>query len=230
MRLRSCGWRLVLWLAVAALLPTYLIAASSQEEASRQKKPSIRLKANPPVAFSPGHIAFSAELIGGSDDYADFYCASVEWDWGDGTKSEVKADCEPYEPGKSEIQRRFVGEHTFRVSVGTGNLNQVRPTGSVDTDMHTRMPLSIQYRVRFTLKQKEKVVAPGKRPSPSTKVSAASKKREGTRQARALHQLTSLPRERFGEASIRATFPRPDGGPRRSCRRLRTDGPPVAHR
>src|SRR5262245_22206983 len=69
------------------------------------KKPSISLKANPPVGFSPLRVHVVAEFRGGDDDYADYYCPSIEWDWGDGTVSENSVDCDPYEAGKSEIRR-----------------------------------------------------------------------------------------------------------------------------
>jgi len=74
--------------------------------------------------------------------FEEFYCPSVEWEWGDGTKSESSSDCAPYEPGKSEIKRRFTVEHVFRAgayrvmfhlkrrdkSVGAASVNiQVRP-------------------------------------------------------------------------------------------------------
>ena len=52
-------------------------------------------------------------MRGGADDYEDFYCASVEWDWDDDTRSESTPDCEPYEPGKSRIRRRFSTRHRF---------------------------------------------------------------------------------------------------------------------
>ena len=59
-------------------------------------------------------VVLTAELSGGANDYEAFYCPTVEWDWGDGTESESTADCEPYEPGKSEIKRRFTVEHVFK--------------------------------------------------------------------------------------------------------------------
>src|SRR5688572_24702985 len=80
------------------------------------KKPRLSLRANPPIGFSPLRVSLVAELKGGANDFADLYCASVEWDWGDGTKSENGEDCAPYEPGKSEIRRRFTATHTFRYS------------------------------------------------------------------------------------------------------------------
>jgi hypothetical protein len=56
----------------------------------------------------------SAEMVGGANDFEEYYCPTVEWDWGDGTRSESTIDCEPYQPGKSEIKRRFTVEHVFR--------------------------------------------------------------------------------------------------------------------
>lgn len=96
-------------------------------------KPKLSLRASPSVAFAPARIYVVAEIKGGPDDYEKFYCAGVEWDWGDGTKSEASADCEPYEAGKSEIKRRFPVEHTFRVAG--------------------------QFRIQFRLKQKNDPVA-----------------------------------------------------------------------
>ena len=61
-------------------------------------------------------MVLTAELRGGADDYEEFYCGSVEWDWGDDTKSESKTDCEPYEAGKSEIKRRFTIDHTYNIA------------------------------------------------------------------------------------------------------------------
>jgi hypothetical protein len=96
------------------------------------QKPSLSLRATPPVGFSPLRVRLAVDVSGGSDDYADFYCASVEWDWGDGTSSESSSDCDPYEAGKSTIRRRFTTEHVYRTQ---GN-----------------------YRIFFRLKQKNKIV------------------------------------------------------------------------
>jgi hypothetical protein len=79
-----------------------------------EKRPKITLKAQPMISMSPSKVTLRAELVGGSNDYEDFYCATVEWDWGDGTQSESTSDCEPYQAGKSEIKRRFTVDHIFR--------------------------------------------------------------------------------------------------------------------
>jgi hypothetical protein len=78
------------------------------------KRPELTLKANPTISFAPTTVFLTAELKGGPNDSEELYCASVEWDWDDETKSESSFDCEPYEPGKSEIRRRFTTNHLFR--------------------------------------------------------------------------------------------------------------------
>ena len=78
------------------------------------KKPSLSLKATPSVSFAPARIVVVAELKGGADDHEEFYCPTVEWEWGDGTVSTAEADCNPYEAGKSQIKRRYTVEHQFR--------------------------------------------------------------------------------------------------------------------
>ena len=148
MRLRSCAWGCFF----AAVLTTALAASSPlmPVAAAQNKKPSISVRASPAVGFPPLRVVVTAEIKGGANDFQDFYCASVEWDWGDGTKSQSQIDCDPYEAGKSEIKRRYVEEHTFR---GSGMTSAIDPSGS--------QPPSQQYRVRFVLKQKDKTVGSG---------------------------------------------------------------------
>ena len=78
------------------------------------KKPSLSLKASPSVSFAPARIVAVAEVKGGAEDFEEFYCPTVEWEWGDLTTSTVEADCEPYTPGKSTIKRRYTVEHRFK--------------------------------------------------------------------------------------------------------------------
>lgn len=86
----------------------------SRSRESGDRKPSLSLRVTPPVGFTPLRVRLTAELRGGADDYADFYCPGVEWDWGDGTTSENMEDCEPYVAGKSQIRRRLSTEHVYR--------------------------------------------------------------------------------------------------------------------
>jgi hypothetical protein len=110
-------------------------AWSAQRDGGDDKKPSLALRATPPVGFSPLRVRVVVDVRGGADDYADFYCPSIEWDWGDGTVSEARSDCDPYEAGKSSIQRRWSAEHVYRQGGG--------------------------YKVLFRLKQKGKTIASG---------------------------------------------------------------------
>jgi hypothetical protein len=117
---------------------------------NESQRPKFTLRAQPPVGTSPQRVVLSAELVGGADDFEEYYCPSVEWDWGDETKSESTIDCEPYESGKSVIKRRFTVEHVFRrqgaykvylrlkrrdKAVATASVNvQIRPGGPPDLD------------------------------------------------------------------------------------------------
>ena len=100
---------------------------------SDNKKPKISVKANPAMAISPARVVVSADINGGPDDYEEYYCAGVEWDWGDDTRSNNSADCDPYEAGKSQIKRRFTADHMYRISG--------------------------EYRIQFRLKKKDKPIA-----------------------------------------------------------------------
>ena len=114
-----------------ALVASVHVTAAQRDAADR--KPSLSLKATPPAGFAPLRVHLTVDVRGGANDYADFYCPTVQWDWDDGTISETSEDCEPYEAGKSTIQRRYSADHTFRFSG--------------------------DYRLTFRIKQKDKVIA-----------------------------------------------------------------------
>ena len=116
-----------------AVLPT--AAASSKDDKPKDNKPTIAIKSAPAMGFAPFRVVLTVDVKGGPDDYEQYYCASVEWDLGDGTLAEQKIDCDPYEAGKSQIKRRYVREQVFN-SPG-------------------------EFRVLFRLKQNSKVVGTG---------------------------------------------------------------------
>jgi hypothetical protein len=111
----------------------FALAATTNTVAADKGKPSLTMRATPVSGFAPLKVTVSVALQGGANDFQDFYCPSIEWDWDDGTKSEEKIDCEPYEAGKSEIRRNYRAEHKFEVG-------------------------GAEYRVQFRLKQKSKTV------------------------------------------------------------------------
>jgi hypothetical protein len=92
----------------AAALATPLLA-----DADKLRKPRLDLRASPKMGFSPIQVHFTAELTGG-DDVEELHCPEIEWEWDDGGKSVHEADCSPFEPGTTRIQRRFTAEHEFR--------------------------------------------------------------------------------------------------------------------
>jgi hypothetical protein len=117
---RRATWAVLL----ASSLAAALAAAPLQRNDTRKDKapagddhPKLSLKAQPTVSISPARVVLTAELTGGPNDYQDYYCPTVDWEWGDGTESESTLDCEPYVAGKSEIKRRFTVEHVFRAGV-----------------------------------------------------------------------------------------------------------------
>src|SRR5688500_18659248 len=100
-------------LAVLALALSSGSAWSAQRD-GEDRKPTLSLRATPPVGFSPLRVRVVVDVRGGANDYEEFYCPSIEWDWGDGTVSENSEDCDPYQAGKSAIRRRFSTEHVYR--------------------------------------------------------------------------------------------------------------------
>ena len=107
-RVTSRGARALL--AAALVLAVLRLPAAT---AAQDDRPELTLRARPELAFVPAEISFIGLLRGGPDDHEDFYCLSAEWDWDDGTRSESIFDCEPYEPGVSEIRRRFSRRHSY---------------------------------------------------------------------------------------------------------------------
>ncbi len=105
---RRCGRSLIATVAAGAVFFGGTPAAAQKDE-----RPELRLRASPRVGFAPASILFVAELRGGADDYEEFYCFATQWEWGDDTFSENTPDCDPYEPGVSEIRRRLSVRHQF---------------------------------------------------------------------------------------------------------------------
>jgi hypothetical protein len=78
-----------------------------------RQKPALDLRASPQVAFSPARIVLTGELRNVTNLDSGFYCPTVVWEWGDGTESTYSADCQPFEPGISEVKMRYIQQHTF---------------------------------------------------------------------------------------------------------------------
>ena len=117
----------ILITAAGIAIVAALTAAPSEQKpetpkAPEQKRPKLTLKARPDVGIAPMRVVLTAEFEGGSDDFEDYYCPTVLWEWGDGTVSESSSDCPPYEAGKSQIKRRYTMEHNYRRSDPSGKI------------------------------------------------------------------------------------------------------------
>ena len=119
--------------AVLVLCTAATVLAQTTETPSKPKRPSLNVKAAPGTGIVPIQVTAAAELKAGDDDFEEYYCPTIEWNWGDGTVSESSNDCEPYESGKSQIRRRYTVTHTYK-----------RPGA---------------FRISFRLKNRDKVVA-----------------------------------------------------------------------
>jgi len=130
------NFRRLVCVGVASFAMTAAVVAAQKpanpKDKDQDKHPTLKLTARPALGMSPARVVLTADLNGGPNDAEDYYCPTIEWDWGDGTMSESTSDCDPYVPGKSEIRRRFTTDHVFHA----GN-----------------------YRVALRLKKRDKMVA-----------------------------------------------------------------------
>ncbi len=99
---------------VAACLAFSIGASGKPSDVKPPAKIELTLRANPAMAFAPARITLTAQLKGGTNDNEELYCPTVEWDWGDGTISQSSADCDPFQPNKSDIQRSFLTQHIYK--------------------------------------------------------------------------------------------------------------------
>ena len=136
MKQRHTGSRRIAAAAGCAIAIAGLVSVSAKVDDDKKARPSITVRSNPQGGFSPLRVVLTAEIKGGADDFEEYYCPSIEWNWDDGTKSESKGDCDPYEPGKSEIKRRYTIDRVYQIGG--------------------------EYNIEFRLKQKNKTVGMGK--------------------------------------------------------------------
>jgi len=97
---------------VVPLILMALAVPATAGEGRGGKRPRLDLRASPRMAFIPVSVFAIAELVGG-DEVEDFYCPTVEWDWGDGARSAHESDCPPFEPGMA-MARRHSASHAYR--------------------------------------------------------------------------------------------------------------------
>ena len=75
-------------------------------------KLTVSLRAAPRAAVAPARIVFNVELKGGGDTEA-LHCLTLQWEWGDGTRSTSEGDCSPFQAGETKVQRLFTADHEY---------------------------------------------------------------------------------------------------------------------
>jgi hypothetical protein len=90
-------------------------ASATEKDDGGDDKPAIDLRMSPRMGFSPLSVLFTLEFKGG-DEHEDYYCPEIEWEWGDGSISTHESDCDPFVPGESKIDRRYIERHLYQYS------------------------------------------------------------------------------------------------------------------
>jgi hypothetical protein len=83
-----------------------LVAVPAFAFAADAKKPRLDLRVMPRQGPPTTEFLFVAELKGGPDS-EDFYCPTLEWDFGGGDTSSHEPECPPFLQGVTAIERRF---------------------------------------------------------------------------------------------------------------------------
>jgi hypothetical protein len=96
------------------VLLVFLLAntGSARDDAAHEPRFELRVTPRVSVAFPPVPVIVVAQLVDG-EDLEQYYCAGVEWDWGDGSRSVRESDCKPFEVGMP-IDRFFSAHHVYR--------------------------------------------------------------------------------------------------------------------
>jgi hypothetical protein len=99
--------------ALSLVCVASMAAQKDDGKSDKAQRPKLTLKAQPAYGVAPVRVVLTAELVGGADDFEEYYCPTLRWEWADDTSSESSSDCAPYEAGHTSIKRRFTVEHNF---------------------------------------------------------------------------------------------------------------------
>lgn len=79
--------------------------------------PSLILSAIPRQGFSPLRVSFRVILDGVAENDVEWHCLKEEWDYGDGSISSQKPNCEPL-TADSKITTEFFSDHVYEIPGG----------------------------------------------------------------------------------------------------------------
>lgn len=94
-------------LALALCVPTALAG-----DPPKPKKPTLTLRVLPRFGRVTTSFLFTAILEGGSDSEA-LHCLVAEWSFGSDDTSVADPECEPFEAGKTKLERQYGMERRF---------------------------------------------------------------------------------------------------------------------
>jgi hypothetical protein len=97
--------------AAAIVLVTHVsVPAQSgdKDDKKEPKRPSLSLKATPGTGMVPVRVSATAEFKGGDDDFQEYYCPSVEWNWAMAQSPRLETTATPTRPAcrKSSVVSR----------------------------------------------------------------------------------------------------------------------------
>jgi hypothetical protein len=85
---------------------------TSSVPADATGEPYTQLSADVVEGVAPLTVAFSGQLVGGSDNNRDFYCVESAFDFGDGEVQSAVPDCAGW-TAASTVQRRFSANYVY---------------------------------------------------------------------------------------------------------------------
>ncbi len=83
-----------------------------QSTPSAPGRPDLTLSASPRQGFTPLRVNFRVVLEGVAENDQEWHCLSEEWDYGDGSISSQKPNCEEF-TSDSKITTEFFSDHLF---------------------------------------------------------------------------------------------------------------------
>ena len=102
----------VLRTLAAVGLAVFSTADSSRTHAAEKVK--LSLKGSPSLGTPETVFTFRAVLTGGGDT-EDLYCLTTEWQWEEQADASLnEAECPPFQPGETKVERVFNEEQSFR--------------------------------------------------------------------------------------------------------------------
>ena len=99
-------------LAAAILALSLLAPSAAAADPPKPKKPTLTLRVLPRFGRVATSFLFTAILEGGEDSEA-LHCLVAEWNFGSDDTSLAEPDCDPFEAGKTKLERQYGIERRF---------------------------------------------------------------------------------------------------------------------